>query len=181
MTITPRPGSAATGGVAPASEDSARQMTAAYCAVLLSGLFAGFLVTVLIVEISLRSESAAVYTQVRLIEFKHLDDLATALLLPALLAVSVLTVSAFRRRGERRWLAGTALLLLVVTLVISVSISVPINTMQQGWSVTGPPANWADVRDRWQLAHLARTTTSMLGFLVLIAVRPPRRRAPIAA
>ena len=32
-----------------------------------------------------------------------------------------------------------------------------------------PPTNWADVRDRWQLAHVARTATSMLAFLLLIA------------
>lgn len=181
MTIKPRPDTAAAGGVAPATEDSALERMAAYCAVLLSGLFAGFLVTVLVVECSVRSEDAAVYTQVRLIELEHLDDLATALLLPALLAVSLMTVSAFRHRGARRWLAGTALVLLAATLVISVSISVPINTMQQGWSVAAPPANWADIRDRWQLAHAARTTTSMLAFLVLIALRPSHRPAPIRA
>jgi uncharacterized membrane protein len=167
------------GGTAPAGRNSALQMTATYCSVLLSGLFAGFLVTVLVVECSMRSENAAVYTQVRLIELKHLDALATALLLPALLAVSVLAVNGFRRGDARRWLAVTALLLLVTTVVISVSISVPINTMQQGWSAAAPPVNWADVRDRWQLAHRARTAASLLAFLLLIAVRPGPAPQPV--
>jgi hypothetical protein len=154
-------------------------MTSAYGAVLLSGLFAGFLVTVLVLEYSLRSEGAAVYAQVRLIELKHLDDLATALLIPALIAISVLALTSFRRVAALRWLPITALLLLLTTFLISVSISVPINTVQQGWSVATPPANWVDVRDRWQLAHVARTTTAVLAFLLLIAI--PKRQAESSA
>jgi uncharacterized membrane protein len=142
-------------------------------AVLLSGLFAGFLTTVLVFEASLRGFGAAVYTQVRLIELEHLDDLATALLLPALLAAAVLTLLLIRRRGSGRWLALTAVLLLVATAAISIWISVPINTAQQSWSVLSPPGDWAAVRDRWQLAHAARTTTAALAFVLLTAAAVP--------
>jgi uncharacterized membrane protein len=138
-------------------------------------LFAGFLITVLVLECSMRREDSAVYTQVRIIEL-HLDDLATALLIPALLAVSVLAVTSYRRRTDRWRLPLIALFFLVVTLIISVTISVPINTMQHGWVVTAPPAKWADIRDRWQLAHAIRTSAALLAFLVLVAVRPSRRR-----
>ena len=165
MTITPHPRAAQW-----VDPGSGLQMMLAYGAVVFSGLFAGFLVTVLVVECSMRSESAAVYTQVRLIELKHLDDLATVLLIPALLAVAVLAVVSVRRRTPRRWVVVVALLLLLTTLVISVSVSVPINTMQQGWSVASPPADWSGVRDRWQLAHAARTATAVLAFLILTAL-----------
>lgn len=153
--------------------------TLAYGAVVLSGLFAGFLITVLVVECSMRSESAAVYTQVRLIELKHLDDLATVLLIPALLTVATLALVTVRSHIARRWLVVIALLLLLTTLTISLSVSVPINTMQHDWSVAAPPGNWAYIRDRWQLAHLARTTTAGLAFLLLVAVglRPSLRTA----
>jgi hypothetical protein len=67
------------------------QTTSAFGAVLFTGLFAGFLTTVLVFEASLRGFGAAVYTQVRLIELEHLDDLATALLVPAILASAALT------------------------------------------------------------------------------------------
>jgi uncharacterized membrane protein len=143
--------------------------TAAFACVLFSGLFAGFLVTVLTLEATLRSFGAAVYTQVRLVELKHLDDLATALLMPALLAAAVLALIVLRRRDRGRWLVLTAVLLLVVTVVISVSISVPINTVQAGWSVASPPSDWSSVRDRWQLAHVVRTSTSALAFALLTA------------
>jgi len=148
----------------------------AFVAVLFSGLFAGFLTTVLVVEATLRGYGSAVYTQVRLIELAHLDDLATALLLPAILTSVALAVAAFRRHGSSRWLPLTAVVLLLATLVISVSISVPINTAQASWSVVAPPADWSAVRDRWQLAHVARTTTSVLAFVLLtVAAMTPTR------
>ena len=118
----------------------------AFAAVLFSGLFAGFLTTVLVFEASLRGYGAAVYTQVRLIELEHLDDLATALLVPAILAAVALTLTIIGRRDSGRWVALTAVLLLLATLAISV------------WSVLSPPGDWSDVRDHWQLAHAVRTT-----------------------
>jgi uncharacterized membrane protein len=153
----------------PADRPALLQTTSAFAAVLFSGLFAGFLTTVLVLEASLRGVGAAVYTQVRLIELEHLDDLATALLAPAILAAAALTLAVIRRRGSGRWLALTAVLLLLVTLAISVSISVPINTDQLSWSVLAPPGDWSNVRDRWQLAHAARTTTAALAFVLLTA------------
>lgn len=128
-------------------------------------------------EASLRRFGAAVYTQVRLIELQHLDDLATALLLPGILAAATVTLIHIRQGHSRRWLAGAALLLLVATLLISVTISVPINTVQQTWSIPNPPANWAAVRDRWQLAHAARTITAVVAFLALATRSAPRTAA----
>jgi uncharacterized membrane protein len=152
-----------------------------FAAVLFSGLFAGFLITVMVLECSLREFGAAVYTQVRLIELHHLDDLATALLPPAIIAVVALSLASIRVRGSQRWFALGALLLLLAALLISVTISVPINAAQQHWSVLAPPADWAAVRDRWQLAHAARTTATLLAFLLLIAVplRRPDEPSPI--
>jgi uncharacterized membrane protein len=179
MTIAPNHTATAEVADTPVDRRALLQSTAAFTAVLFSGLFAGFLTTVLVFEASLRGFGAEVYTQVRLIELEHLGDLATVLLPPAILAAIALTLCVIRRRGSVRWLALTAVLLLLVTLAISVSISVPINTDQQSWSVVAPPGDWSSVRDRWQLAHVARTATSVLAFVLLttaVAARPARRR-----
>ena len=152
----------------------------AFAAVLFTGLFAGFLVTVMVLETSLRDFGAAIYTQVRLIELQHLDDLATALLPPAIVAVVALSLASIRVRGRQCWFVLGALVLLLGALLISVTISVPINAAQQHWSVLAPPADWAGVRDRWQLAHAARTTTTMLAFLLLIAATLRRPDKPFA-
>ncbi|HEX7428695.1 MAG TPA: anthrone oxygenase family protein [Mycobacterium sp.] len=149
--------------------------TALFTSVLFSGLFAGFLTAVLILEASLRSFPAAVYTQVRLVELVHLDDLATVLLPTALLATATVLFFTIARPGHTRWLALVALGLLVTTFIISAQISVPINTDQQSWSVLAPPSDWASVRDRWQIAHLVRTTAAVLAFTTLAAATITRR------
>jgi uncharacterized protein YciI/uncharacterized membrane protein len=156
-------------------------VTAAYGAALFTGLFAGFLLTVLVLEVSLRDTPAPVYTQVRLVELDHLGTLASALLAPAILAAAVLAQGLLRRRDGTRWLAAAAVLLLLAALVISVSINVPINTDQQTWTVAAPPANWAGMRDRWQLAHAARTAVATSAFLLLVAVPLRWSRIPLSA
>ncbi len=155
----------------PTRPDPARfEAASAVTAVLFTGLFAGLLITVAVFESSLRGVGASVYTQVRLIELDRLGALATVLLLPAIVATAALAVTTIRRRGTRRRAALTALLLLLTASAISAAISVPINTVQQGWSVLAPPSDWSAVRDRWQLAHLARTTAAALAFALLAVV-----------
>ena len=161
---------------AAANRNSLLQTASTFAAVLLTGLFTGFLITVLVLEASLRSYGAGVYTQVRLVELEHLDDLATALLPAAILASLALTLTIIHRSASGRWLGLTAVLLLLATLAISVAISVPINTEQHNWSVLAPPGDWSAVRDRWQLAHVARTSTAALAFVLLTAIAIPLRR-----
>jgi uncharacterized membrane protein len=148
---------------------------ALFTSVLVSGLFAGFLTAVLILEASLRSFPGSVYTQVRLVELVHLNDLASVLLPAALLATATLAIVTLARRERTRWLALTALGLLVATFIISLLVNLPINTVQQSWSVLAPPTDWASVRDRWQIAHLARTTAAVAAFAILTAATITRR------
>jgi len=142
---------------------------ARFVSLLFGGIFAGFLVTVLVIESTLRSFDAAVYTQVRLVELAHLDDLATAALVPTLIATAALVFFAARVRGRTFWLTLTALILLVVVFATSLLVNVPINTDQLTWNVQAPPADWASVRDRWQIAHAVRTGAAVLAFGCLSA------------
>lgn len=141
---------------------------------LFGGLFAGFLVCVLVLENSLRSYSASVYTQVRLVELDSLDKLASVTLIPAIVTTVVLAIWA---RGNDRWLVLVAVALLVVVFATTLAINLPINSDQTSWAVQHPPADWADVRDRWQLAHLIRTIAALLAFGVLVG-SAVRQRSP---
>jgi uncharacterized membrane protein len=145
---------------------------------LFGGLFAGFLITVAVIESTLRSFDAAVYTQVRQVELVRLDDLASATLIPTLITTTVLVAIGARTRGRVFWLTLTALVLLVTVLVTTLIVNLPINADQLSWSVPAPPADWATVRDRWQVAHGLRTVAAMLAFgcLSLAATRPPPPR-----
>ena len=155
---------------------------ARFVSLLFGGIFAGFLVTALIVELTLRRYDASVYTQVRHIELAHLDELASATLLPTLIATGVLVIVAIRTRGNSFWLTLTALILLIAVLVTTLIFNLPINSDQVDWNVQSPPANWASVRDRWQIAHAVRTGAAVLAFGFLSAaslVRPPKSRATV--
>jgi hypothetical protein len=131
----------------------------------------------LVLEFSLRRFDASVYTQVRLVELEHLDDLASVLLPAAIISTAVLLFVTIIRPGPTRWLALTALIALAAIFAISLAVNVPINTQQHNWSVLAPPSDWAGVRDRWQISHLGRSSLALLSFVVLIAI-PIARRTP---
>ena len=128
------------------------------------GLFAGFLTTVLVLELTLRSVEGQTYTLVRQVELVRLDDLATATLIPALIATALVVVLTAKVRGHALRLTVTALALLVIVLVTSLLFNVPINGDQLAWDVQAPPVDWVSVRDRWQIAHAVRTGAAMLAF-----------------
>ncbi|TCC60156.1 DUF1772 domain-containing protein [Kribbella pittospori] len=133
---------------------------------LFSGLFAGFLVGVLVLENSLRAYSAAVYTQVRLVELDSLDTLASVTLIPAIVTTVALAI---RTRGNDRRVVLAAVALLLVVFATTLAINLPINADQAGWSVQSPPSDWASIRDHWQFAHLVRTFAALLAFGSLVA------------
>jgi uncharacterized membrane protein len=139
---------------------------------LFTGLFAGFLLGVLVLENSLRAYDASVYAQVRLVELDSLDKLASATLIPALVSTVIVTILA---RGKNRWHL-LALALLVVVFAVSLAVNLPINADQADWSVQAPPSDWATVRDHWQLAHLIRTVAAVSAFGSLIVAGLTRRR-----
>jgi uncharacterized membrane protein len=139
-----------------------------------SGLFVGFLVCVMVLENSLRSFDAAVYTQVRLVELDSLDKLASVTLIPALVTTVALAIWS---RGNSRRSALVAAALLVVVFVTTFVVNLPINSDQLSWSVQQPPADWAAVRDRWQAAHAVRTVAAVLAFVVLVSTAVRRREA----
>ncbi|WP_207946544.1 DUF1772 domain-containing protein [Actinomadura sp. 7K507] len=150
---------------------------ARFISLVFAGLFAGFLTGVLVLELSLRSFDSTVYTHVRLVELDALDKLAAATLLPALITTAVLAYRTFRT--NTRWLTVTALALLVVTFGLTLVVSVPINSDQLDWNPQSPPADWADTRDRWQIAHAVRTTAAVIAFaaLAFAALLPTRTRS----
>jgi len=137
-----------------------------------SGLFAGFLVCVMVLETSLRSFGAAVYTQVRLVELDSLDKLASVTLIPAIVTTVAVVIWS---RGNGRRLAIAAVALLVIVFVTTLAVNLPINSDQLSWSVQQPPADWVGVRDRWQIAHAVRTVAAVAAFGLLVGAAVRQR------
>ncbi|MFE6487320.1 anthrone oxygenase family protein [Streptomyces sp. NPDC057757] len=149
--------------------DSPVARIARWAGLFFSGVFAGFLVAVLVLESSLRRFDRHTYTQVRHAELDSLDRLAAVTLLPALIATASLLAVTYRARRRPRWSTLTALVLLVGILVLTLVVNLPINADQLDWNAQAPPADWATVRDHWQIAHGVRTAAAVLAFGALIA------------
>ena len=143
------------------------------------GLFAGFLVCVLVLESSLRQYDRSVYTQVRHIELDRLDTLASVTLIPAMITTVALVAAAVRTRGRVFWLTLAALALFLTAFVTTLIVNLPINSDQADWSVKAPPADWASVRDRWQAAHAVRTIAAVLAFALLGIAAMRRKDTPV--
>lgn len=139
-----------------------------FAGLIFIGVFAGFLVAVLVLETSLRDYDGAVYAQVRQVELDSLDTLASATLIPAILATVALLVAVRRSRGGELWLPAAALALMLVVLVVTLTVNLPINSDQNDWNVAAPPSDWADVRDKWQGAHVVRVIAALCAFALLL-------------
>ncbi len=76
-------------------------------------------------------------------------------------------------------------MLLLVVFIVTVVINLPINADQRDWSVAHPPSDWASDRDRWQVAHVVRTTATVIAYGCLIVAsgvhRLRRGIEPVAA
>jgi uncharacterized membrane protein len=79
-------------------------------------------------------------------------------------------------------LTAVGMLGTVLATVSTLLINVPINIeVINTWSAAAPPANWAEVRDRWDQANTFRTILVGLAFMCqLVAVLLPRR-SPVGA
>jgi hypothetical protein len=130
---------------------------------LSGGIYAGFLVAVFVLELTLRAFDASVYTQVEQVKHRWLNVLAVATLTPAL-ASGFLLLLLPPVHSTAFILSLVALLSLVGALVITLRVNVPINAAQMTWNVQTPPLNWAAIRDRWQAAHILRSALAVAAF-----------------
>jgi uncharacterized membrane protein len=94
-----------------------------------------------------------------------------SLLMPAtILSMLVLIVALYRRHDRAALaLAAAALGLLVLSMVITLSVNVPIDAEIAGWTVGTLPADWESIRNRWEFYHGLRTALTLVGAGCLFA------------
>ena len=67
------------------------------------------------------------------------------------------------------WLALAAAGLFAVTILCTVLLLVPINNQVARWQPESLPANWRDLRRRWDALHAVRVGVLLLALVLLIA------------
>jgi uncharacterized membrane protein len=87
----------------------------------------------------------------------------------ALAALSCLALALLARSGQR-YLAATAGVLAVASFLITRLGNVPINGQIKVWAVTTPPPDYASILQRWEMLNVARTTTALAAFMLIIVL-----------
>ena len=136
----------------------------------LVALLAGLLVGVFIVERALLEVSASVYTAVQKPKHEVFEPIMPVF--NTLVIVSGLLVALLLIRDRKTWEFGLTAIGVVCTIALTTTtllVNVPINSeIINAWSVKNPPADWAQVRDRWNLFHAIRTVLAVAALLCLL-------------
>jgi hypothetical protein len=92
-----------------------------------------------------------------------------AILMPAaILSVVPVLYLLYRGRSKAFYPALAGFGLFIVALLITLIVEVPIDNQIAGWTVTSLPANWQQLRDRWELFHTIRSWVSVIGLALLL-------------
>ena len=85
-----------------------------------------------------------------------------------LLALAV-TFVVHMTRGTPWWLALASTVLFALISVYSLLLPVPINNQVARWQPDTVPANWRDLRRRWDLLHAIRVAFLVIALILLVA------------
>ena len=89
------------------------------------------------------------------------------ILMPLTLLCILIDCWLMRKIPESLFWNIAALLLMVITLLITVLIEVPIDNQINTWTTDLLPADWQDLREKWTFFHTIRTFDS-LGSLCMV-------------
>lgn len=119
---------------------------------------------------SIADITPATFLEVGHLMIRNLGGPMRVLLPTALVSALALCVVLFRRHLLlAASFAGAALALMVVSLVITLTVNVPIDRQIQSWTIDAMAPDWTAIRDRWELFHGWRTAASLCALACLFA------------
>ncbi len=90
-----------------------------------------------------------------------------------------LAVAAVLSHGNARWLFALAAGIFLVSLIVTVTVEVPMNRVIALWNPQAAPTNWEHIRDRWlsfhRLSQRTRCTCKSIAFSICILLVGPAR------
>ena len=93
-----------------------------------------------------------------------------SVLMPAAVLCTLLSaVLVYRRRATAGYLLLVGFACVVGATAVTLLVNVPIDEMIAGWTLATLPADWTQVRDRWETYHTVRTFLSLGGLAATLA------------
>ncbi len=87
----------------------------------------------------------------------------------------------WRARASWTWLLLAAALLSTLGIIfLTREVNLPLNATTEAWNPAALPADWADVRERWNTANLWRSAVSALAFALALLALAIRQTRPAA-
>ena len=92
-----------------------------------------------------------------------------AILSPTAIIVSVATLFVIPdKKSLQFYLAVAGAVLMTAAIGITLLVNVPIDNQIKTWTAATLPANWMEIRERWETFHTARTFVSLFAFAAVV-------------
>ena len=137
-----------------------------FLVVILVGMMAGLMFGTGMDQYTHRQLSASGWVT----EHQVMDALFSRVLPPLWnLTMVALAVAAVLSHGRARWLFALAAVIFLLSLIVTVTVEVPMNRAIAQWNAQAAPNDWASIRDRWLSFHLVRTIGGFVAFVSALA------------
>jgi uncharacterized membrane protein len=100
---------------------------------------------------------------------KNMATIMTPLVPLSLLSTVPVLLLSFSKHHATFYLTLGALVLFVITLVVTLLIEVPIVKQIETWTPTTLPDNWEQLRDKWGSFHYLRVIPAIIGLGLMVA------------
>ncbi|QYR22511.1 DUF1772 domain-containing protein [Paenibacillus sp. sptzw28] len=143
-------------------------------AVLLLGIFAGGVAFTVIAPslMELPGPDYTRYWQALNVDYGRAMPI---LLMTSIVLVLITTILSYRRGNLIFVLSVLALLLIVLTVALTLTMMEPLNQLADTWDPDQLPADWEEVRQRWLALHTVRTVLAVGAFAALLAAHTVNR------
>jgi hypothetical protein len=144
--------------------DSFTRFVGLFC----GGLAAGITLCVLLAD-RVWVGTGQFYTELMQLLIRALTVPAPVLGVLSLIAMSIDTVKLFERGvGAAFWLGIAAVCLSLAAAALTKLGHFPINDRVLKWDPANPPTDWSAVHARWSAFHVARTSSTVASFALLL-------------
>lgn len=133
---------------------------------LVTGVFWG---TWLGLSRSMASLSAQTFVEVGHAMIGNLGTIMALLMPAAILSTLPVLYLQYRRRPKAFYTTLAGMMFFVAALAITLAVEVPLDNQFSQWTLSTLPADWQQLRDRWELFHVIRSWFAVIGFGLLLA------------